>query len=72
MFARQGSSESDLRIPMKCVNAMPDDIVVLGRFIIARQGPSEHELSISTRYVFSMFDEKVEDEAQRSSKINPK
>ena len=52
-----GSSESNLRIPMKCVNAMSDDIVVFGSCIIARQGLSESDLSISMRYVFSMLDE---------------
>ena len=41
---------------MKCVNAMTDDIVVLGNSIIDRQGQSERDLSISTMYAFSMFD----------------
>ena len=57
MFARQESSESDLRISMKCVNAMSDDIVILGNCVISRQGLSASDLSISMRYVFSMFDE---------------
>ena len=56
---------------MKCVNAMSDDIVVLGSCIIAWQGRSESDLSISMRYVFSMFDEWVEDEAPRGPKITP-
>ena len=57
MFVRQGQSESDLRISMKCVNWMSDDIVVFGSCILVRQGQSESDLDISMRYVFSMLDE---------------
>ena len=62
-------SESDLRISMMCVNAVSDDLVVLGSCMFARQGPSESELSISMRYVFSMFSEYVDDEVPKSPMI---
>ena len=57
---------------MKCVNAMPDDIVVLGRCVLVQQGPGENEISMSTRYVLSMIDESIEDGATRSPRITPK
>ena len=50
--ARQGPSDSDLCISMRCVNSMSDDIVVFLSCILARQGQSESDLSISMRYVF--------------------
>ena len=56
---------------MKCVNAMPDDIVVFVSCILARQGLSESDLRISMRYVFSVFDEYVDDEAPDGHKIAP-
>ena len=34
-------------------------------------GASQSDLNISMRYVFSMFDEWVEDEASRGHKITP-
>ena len=58
-------------IPMMCVNSMSDDLVVFGSCIFAQQGLSESDLSISIGYVFSMFDEYVDDEAPRGPKIAP-
>ena len=56
---------------MKCVNAMPDDIVVSTNCILARQGQSDSDLRISMGYVFCVFDEYVDDEAPRGNKIAP-
>ena len=56
-------------ISMKCVHAMSDDPVVFGTCFLARQGQSESELRISMKYVFSVFDEKGDDEALRNNKI---
>ena len=56
-------------ISMTCVKAMPDDIVVFRIRIIARHGQSESDLRISMRYVFSLFEEYVDDETPRVHKI---
>ena len=56
---------------MKCVNAMPDDIVVFGNYIIARQGESESDLRISMKHDISMCYKHVDDEGPRGYKIAP-
>ena len=51
---------------------MLDNICVLSSVIIAQQGPSESDVCISIRYVLSMFDEHVDDEAPSGPKVAPK
>ena len=69
-LARQGLSENDLCMSMRCVNSMFDDIDASRCCIIAQQGPSDNDLRISKMHMFFMFDEQINDEAIRDTMIS--